>query len=439
MRPIILSVALLITIPVSAGAQQPITISLRQAVDAALEPDGNTRIQLAEQMVRQAEARAAVARASLLPDMSASIGQQSRTINLSAYGLQSGEQSAIVGPYSTFDARATMTQKIIDLSSLRNYKAARVGADAAKHENENVKDQTATDVARVYLSAVRAQAVVETAQANVTLSQALLRLANSQKESGTGTGIEVTRAQVQLANDRQSLLSAGTQFSKASLELLKAIGFELDAQIELSDRLSYASVDAISVKQAVTIALESLESLKAQRMREQSASLHHSAVRLERMPSIIGFADYGTTGLRASQSSPTRTVGASVRIPLFDGGARQARGAESRAELAEERVRTADLIRETELNIRVAIDAMRSAEAQVQAAEDGLTLSTNELEQAQRRYQAGVASSVEITDAQTRLQRARDNKISAVFSHALARIDLAAAMGTIQELVNNWR
>src|SRR5262245_57556000 len=102
MRRIILSVALLIPIPISAGAQQPITISLKQAVDAALEPDGNTRIQLAEQMVRQAEARAAVARASLLPDTSASIGQQSRTTNLSAYGLQTGEQSGIVGPYSTF-------------------------------------------------------------------------------------------------------------------------------------------------------------------------------------------------------------------------------------------------------------------------------------------------------------------------------------------------
>jgi hypothetical protein len=58
-------------------------------------------------------------RANLLPDMSASIGQQSRTINLSAYGLQSGEPSGIIGPYSTFDVPATMTQKIIDLSSLR--------------------------------------------------------------------------------------------------------------------------------------------------------------------------------------------------------------------------------------------------------------------------------------------------------------------------------
>jgi hypothetical protein len=44
-----------------------------------------------------------------------------------------------------------------------------------------------------------------------------------------------------------------------------------------------------------------------------------------------------------------------------------------------------------------------------------------------------------VTDAQTRLQRGRENRISAIFNHALARIDLAAAMGDIQGLVDNWR
>src|SRR5262249_5797484 len=160
-------------------AQQPIAISLKQAVDAALEPNGNTRIQLAAQIVRQAEAQSAQARSKLLPDMSASIGQQSRTVNLSAYGLQSpGMQSpgmpAFVGPFNTFDARTTVSQKIFDLSSLQNYKAARTETDAARHQSESARDETAAEVAKAYLAAVRAQAVVETAKANLDLSEALL-------------------------------------------------------------------------------------------------------------------------------------------------------------------------------------------------------------------------------------------------------------------------
>lgn len=75
---------------------------------------------------------------------------------------------------------------------------------------------------------------------------------------------------------------------------------------------------------------------------------------------------------------------------------------------------------------------------QVAAAREGLELAERELAQAQRRYKAGVATSIEVTDAQTRLQRARDNQIIALFSHNLARVDLSTAMGTIQDLVNNF-
>jgi outer membrane protein TolC len=72
----------------------------------------------------------------------------------------------------------------------------------------------------------------------------------------------------------------------------------------------------------------------------------------------------------------------------------------------------------------------------VDAAREGLMLAENELAQAQRRYEAGVGTSVEVTDAQTRLQRARDNQVNALYDHNLARLDLATATGAIGEYVN---
>ena len=70
------------------------------------------------------------------------------------------------------------------------------------------------------------------------------------------------------------------------------------------------------------------------------------------------------------------------------------------------------------------------------AAREGQDLSERELAQAKRRYQAGVANSLEVTDAQTRLDRARDNLINALYDYNVARIDLATATGKIQEYVN---
>ena len=108
-------------------------------------------------------------------------------------------------------------------------------------------------------------------------------------------------------------------------------------------------------------------------------------------------------------------TGISVRVPIFDGGRRDARRAESASQYRQEQVRTSDLKEQIELDVRLALDALRSAEEQVKVAKEGLELAENELAQARRRYDAGVASRLEVTDAQTRLERARDNQIAALY------------------------
>ena len=126
-----------------------------------------------------------------------------------------------------------------------------------------------------------------------------------------------------------------------------------------------------------------------------------------------------------------------MRVPIFDGGRRDARRAESMVQLRQERIRTRDLREQVELEVRLALESLRSANSQVEVAKEGLQLAENELAQARRRYEGGVASSLEITDAQTRLQRARDNQIAAIYNHNVARIELAAATGKIQESVSH--
>ena len=129
-------------------------------------------------------------------------------------------------------------------------------------------------------------------------------------------------------------------------------------------------------------------------------------------------------------------MGVSLRVPVFDGGRREGRRGESFSQYRQEQIRTRDLGQQIELQVRVALESLRSAAAEVDAAREGLMLAENELAQAQRRYEAGVGTSVEVTDAQTRLQRARDNQVISLYDHNLARLDLATATGAIGEYVN---
>ncbi|MGD0301818.1 MAG: TolC family protein [Bryobacteraceae bacterium] len=417
-------------------------LTLKQAVDLALAPDGNTRVKLAAEAIRQAEARSAEARAALLPDVEGAVSEQSQTRNLRAFGLifpnipiLGFTIPSFVGPYDVFDARASFTETVFDFSSIRGYQAAKVAAEAVKADNLGTRDQVTDQVARAYLTGLRAQAALDTAKANVELSEALLKLSQSLKTAGTGTGIEVTRADVQLANDRQQLIVAENGVERSHLELLKVIGLKLDRSVELTGALSYVPVENVDPAQALATARENRAELKAQQDREKSAKLSFSGVKFERLPSVAAFGDYGSSGSTINDSVPTRTYGASLKIPIFDGGRRDARRAESASEYRQEQIRTQDLRDQIELDVRLALQSLRSADAEVKAAEDGLKLSENELAQAQRRYKAGVSNSVEVTDAQTRLQRARDNRINALYNYNVARIDLGTATGTIRSML----
>jgi outer membrane protein TolC len=418
-----------------------LALSLKRAVQLAISPEGNEQIQLSGEALKQARARSAQARAALLPDVSSSVGYRSQTLNLRANGLRfniptvpgfSFEFPSLVGPFEVMDARVSGSQSIFDVSSIRRLQSAHAGIAAAKSEQESMEEKVAAQVARAYLSAIRADADVETARANVTLSQAVLTQSENQKGAGTGTGIEITRARVQLANDQQRLLVAENARRSAHLQLLRVMNQPLDLELELADKLGYLPVDAVTLERARAQALAERPDLKAQQERETSSRLSASATRLERIPSISLFGDYGSIGSSLDDALPTRVVGVTLRIPIFDGGHRDARRAEAASQYRAEMVRTKELKQRIELDVRLALDALNSAEQQIKVARDGLHLAENELAQARRRYDAGVAYSLEVTDAQTRLERARDNQTEALYNCNLARIDLEQAMGHVR-------
>jgi len=432
--------------PQDAGQQEApappvMRLSLKEAIALALAPEGNARVRLAGELIRQAAARSDESRAALLPNISAALSDQSTTRNLEAFGIHIDLPipgytfPTLVGPFEVFDARATATQTLLNLGSVRRYQAARAGIRQAEAEKESAQDDIEAQVARAYLAAVRADAELQAVQADLVLAEALLKLAVSQKSAGTGTGIEITRAGVQLANQKQRLLVAQSARTGAGLQLLRVMNVGMSARIELTDPLAFVPTPPRTVPQALHEAFEARADWQAQQKRLETARLLQSAARMDRLPSVGLFADYGTIGPGVDAARATRTYGIAVQIPIFDGGRIDARRAQSVSQYHQEMIRTEDLRAQIELEVRLALEDLQSSAEQVRTADEGLKLAENELAQAERRYSAGASPGLEVTDAQTRLERARVNRITALFGHNIARINLAAATGTIRELI----
>ncbi|MBM3785706.1 MAG: TolC family protein [Acidobacteria bacterium] len=423
-----------------AAIAQPLPLSLHQAVEIALAPDGNTRLRLAREAAELAKARQAQARASLLPNVDASMTGLNFTRNLRAFGISfppvPGFQPAdIVGPITNFDARVTAGVTVFDFSAWKRVDTARTLTAAAQAEAEAARNAASEQVARAYVAALRAGAALDAAKANIVMAESLLRLTTRQKDAGTGTGIEVVRSEVQLANERQRLLLLENDARKTTLGLARLLNLELDKEIVLTDSLVMPETDPPGLAEALLAARSTRKDLSAQALREQAARRSYEAVKWERLPSVQAFADYGTIGLDVESARATRTFGATLRIPIFDGGRRDARRAEAGVLLRQDQIRTEDLKKQIELDVRLAHDAMSASSKQVAVADEGVALAARELEQARRRYENGVTASLEVVDAQTRLERARDNHVLALYQYNQARIELASAMGSIHRIL----
>lgn len=422
-------------------APPELAVSLRQAVEMALAPDGNTRVALAAEIVEQAQNRTRQSRAALLPQVSSSVSQQSMVRNLEAFGVRVAtpvpgfEFPRIVGPFNVFDARMSASQSVFDFSAIRRYQASKLAARAARGQELNTRDAVTASIARAYLAALRAQEQVDTAREDVELARSLARLARNQKEAGVGTGIEVTRAEVQLSNQRQTLLVNEQQQRAAQLQLSRLIGLRLSTALRLTTPLTDTLAEPTQLETSLEEALQHRADWKAQKEKLESVRHSYGSVKWERLPSVGAFADYGTIGSSVNNAQPTRAYGVSVNVPIFDGGRRDARRSEAASQVREEELRTRDLREQIELELRLAFDEMESAAEQLQVAEEGRRQAEQELEQAQRRYEAGVGSSIEVTDAQTRLARARQNRIDALYALNVARIDWSEARGQIDTAI----
>lgn len=404
-------------------------LSLRDAVEAAL--DNNPNVRLFKERVLEAGGVARTRLGALLPNLSGQVNQRSLTFNLAAFGIPGG---GVVGPFDPFDARATLVQNLFSLSLIQRWRAARTGIEVATLDAEATKRDTVATVGLLYMEALRAEAAVKASEANLELNRQLLKLAQDRKVAGLATGLDVTRAQVQLENEKQRLLVAQNQADRTKLNLIRSIGIDFEINLILTDELRLVELDQQTPSEALQVARENRVELEAQARRQKLASLTLSSITHERIPTLSATGDYGFIGLGIENTLPTRTLGVTLSVPLYDGGQREGRLSESRSQVRQEQIRMKDVSDQITLEVRDALLTIASAKQQVLVSQDGLRLALRELELARERFAVGVANNVEVTNAQTSVARARDNVIEALFNFNAARINLARAQGRMDSL-----
>jgi outer membrane protein TolC len=142
--------------------------------------------------------------------------------------------------------------------------------------------------------------------------------------------------------------------------------------------------------------------------------------------------DYGLSGVNPGSSHGTVDAAATLRIPIFQGGRVHGDNLRTDASLTRERQRLEDMRAKIDQEVRDAYLDLESAAQEVSVEKSAVTLATQTLEQSRDRFISGVTDNIEVVQAQDVLATATDSYIASLYSHNLAKISLARAIGVAE-------
>ena len=402
------------------------TLSLDEAVTKGLQ--ANVNVAIARERVEEASGSLERRQSAYFPRVRIETPIAYQTRNLNAQGISFPGTPSVVGPFTSYDFRVYGDQTLFDLQSYHSIKASEKDKSARTNDFEDVRSQIIRQVVVNYLVAEYAAARVETAESRVRTSEALERLAINQKQAGVADGLDLLRAQVQLANDRQNLLATKNSYKQTLLVLARSIGIDMGTPLVLADKLLFKRLESPQIEKAVKAALESrpdYRSVFAQResLEEQLKSSHSRY-----FPKVIISGNYAGSGQDIGGIESSGMIQANLVMTLFDAD-RKGERLELASRLKRIEQQIADQQRGVEQDIREALLNLQSADEQVGVARSGLELAEKELQFASDRFKNGVVNNIEVVKAQDSLARAHDNSLNALAQHAEAKIALAKALG----------
>jgi len=414
-------------------------ISLQDAVQRGLRQ--NLGLLLSRADTRAARGERWQQLSALLPHLSIDPFISAEKLNAAQVGLGGVTLIPIptsIGPFSFFDARASLAQTLFDWRSINNARAAGESVKSANYSLRDARDLVVLAVGFVYLQAIADEARIETDEAQVKTAQALYDQAVDRVKAGTAADIDALRSKVELQTRQQQLIQAKNDFAIQKLTVARAIGLAPGQEFELTDKSPYQAFEGMTVDDALKRAYASRSDYRAAMSTLRAAELSRQAAIGGYYPSLTFSGDYGVGGAHPSNATSVFDVRGTLSIPIFTGGSVHGDVQLSDARLEQSRERLEDLRAQIDSDVRTALLNLQSAAEQVTVARSNIDLADQTLSQSRDRYAAGVTDTVEVVQSQQSVASAHEQYISSLYNFNFAKISLIRALGIAEQGLNEF-
>jgi outer membrane protein len=481
-----LSVLAALVFALPAAAQQP-GLTLEQAVASARESNPEMLAQRNDVGATRAGMRAA--RADFIPSAHASAGFGYTASGEQRFGAQT------FGPKPEYYSSNWNLGLQYDMSraKLLQPRIARAQHEATESRIAGYEWNLVMQVRQQYLTALQAADQAQQAAREVERTREHERLANARLEVGSGTPLEVRRAQVTRGQAEVALVQRKNTYATEVLRLGQLMGVSLSPDAPLTSRFELFQ-PSWNADDLVREAQEANPTIQAARASEAVARTQVTAARSQYLPSVsmqVGLVGsvysagnidplvqqqlsglagaYSScqetnvirtaAGLGANDCSPLNASDPAVRaavrnqiaagnpsfpfgftrqpvqasmtvsLPLFDGLNRERRIAEARVQASDADLAVQAQRQRLELDVRTGVLNAQTAFRTAELQRQVAENAAEELRLARERFRLGAANSLEVTDAQTRLSEAERAVIDSVYTYHMSLAALEALVG----------
>ncbi len=387
------------------------------------------RVRIAGEELLQARAGLSKATSQLLPTVTADG-------NITRFSDQQSSSGFLLQPDETRNFNLRMRQTIFEGGRrLSGRKQARLSLDGSRIGVSATREEVMVDTGRAFFNTLKAERELEISEASMKRALERRKVASSRLKVGEVTRSVLLRAEADVAGAEAELITAQNRLIDRKDLLVRLIG----AKGEIA--VVEPSLHTPSMERGEELIEKALKARRDYRRILIDEEIAHEEVKSAWGSFLPSLTLEGLYTNREQEPSTTFLLNDSVSgslvlsYPLFEGGLRRAELKEAKSIRRGAELRRMSLMKDIELEVKAALHAVESLNAVTESFARQVAFSEENYEMVFKQFKYGLATNVDVIDADTTLVSAQSGLMNARYDLQIAMLDLKFAVGI---LLDEW-
>lgn len=331
----------------------------------------------------------------------------------------------------------TLEQLLFDGQVFVGLQAREASIDFYTTASQVTEEMIKVNVLKIYYQLVVGKRQIGTLDANIVRTEKLLHDTKALNENGFAEKLDVDKVKVNLTNLRTEKTKLENQLNIGYIGLKYLMGMPVKSELVLTDSLSDEMIKSGLIYDSVRF-----EDRKEFQLLQSQVKLNQYDIKRHRFTYIPTISLTGYYAQNAQRMTfdvlkggepwyPISYIGLNVNVPIFDGFAKDARIKQARLALQKTQNSMEDLKNKITSEVDSSLIAMRNAIITLDAQRENMDLANEVYNQTKLKYDNGLGSNLEITNAEAELRTAQNSYFSALYYAVVARIDYLKALGKL--------